>query len=141
MPAHEPNELPEDFDPRLVELKREFGDLKRDAVAGFPLEPVEPRPPLADVDPGAQALVWAVTASSHTAEALTALHRLSEMDEQEATGRVIVRAEERREAARLRDYHTRAAALAEKAATMWSMTANLVVQYVDEPGQSGTDNK
>lgn len=91
------------------------------------------------VDPGAQALVWALTASEHAAEALTAMAALEDMAAREATGREIIRHDDKVRQRRLADYHSTAHAIASKTADTWALvnSATLTEWNADESGEDG----
>jgi hypothetical protein len=92
------------------------------------------------VDPGAQAIVWGVTASAHAAEALTAL---AEQQDMRASAKVLT-GEETLRLVRLIDYHTKAHAIADKAAGMWALINSTMPTEYDEADlhdESGEERK
>src|ERR1700754_3505592 len=90
----------------------------------LPEQPAEDTAPGVTVDTHGQALVWAMTASGHAAEALSAMATLENMAAREATGQEAIRHDDKVEQRRLADYHSTAHAIADKAACMWALVAS-----------------
>lgn len=88
------------------------------------------------VDPGAQALVWALTASEHAAGALTALTELEDLREgqhadPDRMGLLIRKAE----------YHSKSRSIASETAGMWALVNSTTLPDEWNADESGEDGK